>query len=240
MALPKIVHPIYEVYLKSLDKKVRFRPFLVKEEKILLMAKESDDPDAMKVAVNQIIENCCLDEINVHELPLFDLEMFFIHLRAKSVSEIVKLEFTCNNLLEDGSKCSFVTDYTLNIEKIGYTIPEGHSNKIQLSPEVGVKLNYPTFDTLEFDEDLENLSGALQIVMNSIDYIYDAESIYKTSDTSTEELADFLESLSVEQIQAIRKFFANSPKVTLSDEVQCKKCGYTHKLKAEGLIDFFL
>ncbi len=240
MALPKIVHPIYEVYLKSLDKKIRFRPFLVKEEKLLLMAREANDPAAMKVAVNQIVENCCLDQINVHDLPLFDLEMFFIHLRAKSVSEIVKLQFTCNNILEDGNKCGFVTDYQLNLEKIEYTVPENHTDKIALGENVGIKLKYPTFDSLEIDDDEMNLGAALQIVMNNIDYIYDSDSIYKADEISTEELASFMDSLSVDQIQAIRKFFNTSPKVILKDSIPCGKCGYVHNMKAEGLVDFFL
>ena len=240
MALPKIVHPIYEVYLKSLDKKIRFRPFLVKEEKLLLMAREANDPAAMKVAVNQIVENCCLDQINVHDLPLFDLEMFFIHLRAKSVSEIVKLQFTCNNILEDGNKCGFVTDYQLNLEKIEFTVPENHTDKIQLGENVGIKLKYPTFDSLEIDDDEMDLGAALQIVMNNIDYIYDSDSIYEADEISAEELASFMDSLSVDQIQAIRKFFNTSPKVILKDSIPCGKCGYVHNMKAEGLVDFFL
>lgn len=240
MALPKIVHPIYEVYLKSLDKKIRFRPFLVKEEKLLLMAREANDPAAMKVAVNQIIENCCLDQINVHDLPLFDLEMFFIHLRAKSVSEIVKLQFTCNNILEDGNKCGFVTDYQLNLEKIEFTVPENHTDKIPLGENIGIKLKYPTFDSLEIDDDEMDLGAALKIVMNNIDYIYDSDSIYKADEVSTEELASFMDSLSVDQIQAIRKFFNTNPKVVLKDSIPCGKCGYVHNMKAEGLVDFFL
>jgi len=240
MALPKVTHPIYEVYLKSLDRKVKFRPFLVKEEKILLMAKESKDAEAIKVAVNQIIENCCIEPINVHDLPLFDVEMFFIHLRAKSVSEIVKLQFTCNNRLEDGEKCGFVTDYDLNLEKIEFFTPEGHTSKIDLGNNVGVKLKYPTFDTLELEDDELDLSAAIQIVMNNIEYIYDAESVYKAEDSSKEELMEFLDSLSPDQIKAVRKFFNTTPKVMLNDEVDCKKCGFHHKLKADGLTDFFL
>lgn len=240
MTLPKINHPIYEVYLKSLDKKVKFRPFLVKEEKLFLIARESDDAESLRVAINQIIQNCCIDSIDVHSLPVFDVEMFFIHLRAKSIGEIVPLEFTCNNVLEDGTKCGFVTEYPLNLEKINYSVPEGHSNVIDLGGGIGVKLKYPTFDTLIYENEDEDISGALQIVLNNLDYIYDEQSIYKTNECSTEELTEFLDSLSADQIQTIRNFFRTLPKVIIDDEIECGKCKFKHRLKSEGISDFFI
>jgi T4 bacteriophage base plate protein len=145
--LPKIEYPIYDFYVKSVDRRVKFRPFLVKEEKILLMAKESKDPEAIRLAIRQIIQNCLVDNIDVDKLPLFDVEMIFLKLRAKSVGETVKLVFNCKNEV-DGVECNTDTDYTLDLEKVVYEIPEGHDPKIMLTDKLGIKLKYPDLNML--------------------------------------------------------------------------------------------
>lgn len=238
MPLPKIEHPIHEVYLKSLDRKIKFRPFLVKEEKLLLISKEAEDSTDAKNAIKQILQNCCLEEIDIDKLPLFDIEMFFVHLRIKSIGESSKLSFTCQNVVDD-AECGYVTDYTLDLGKVDYQIPEGHRNVVKLSDTVGIKLKYPTMSIVS--EDVDSVySAALKIITDNIECIYDADSVYKRSDISDDELKVFLEELTVDQIDEIRNFFRTSPKVVLEDTISCTKCGFLHKVHAEDLYSFFI
>jgi predicted Zn-ribbon and HTH transcriptional regulator len=237
MALPKIEYPLYEIYVKSLDRKVKFRPFLVKEEKILLMAKESKDPDTVRLAVKQIIVNCCSETLDVDTLPLFDIEMIFLKLRAKSVGESVKLVFNCQNEV-DGKVCNANTNYTVDLNKIDYEIPEGHDSTVMITETQGVKLKYPTLAThLELGEDL--FEDALIALLSNIECVFDSESVYKIEDATEQEQIAFIESLSQESLEKIADFFRSTPKVVLTDVVKCSACGYDHVLHTEGLLSFF-
>lgn len=238
--LPKIEYPLYEIYLKSLDRKVKFRPFLVKEEKILLMAKEAKDADSAKLAIMQIIQNCTAETLDVEKLPLFDIEMIFVKLRAKSVGESVKLVFNCKNEV-DGAVCDEDTDYTLDLEKVKYDIPDGHDAKIMVTDKVGIRLKYPTITTtIDTAADADEFDQLLKILLESIEYIFDAESVTNREDCTDTQLIEFIESLTPEILDKIRNFFATSPKVVLEDRVKCKKCGYEHTLHTENLLDFFI
>ena len=238
MPLPKIDYPIHEIYLRSVGRKVKFRPFLVKEEKILLVAKESEDPQDIKNSIKQIIQNCCLEEIDVESLPLFDIEMFFVHLRAKSIGEAAKLQFTCQNKVED-IVCEQVTEYTIDLNNVEYIVPEGHTNKIKITEKVGLVLKYPTIKVV-LDDFTDAYTATLTLFKNNIDYIYDEDSFYYRKDISEEELEEFLENLSVDHIDAIRNFFITTPRVALSDSLVCSKCGFNHKIEVENLYSFFI
>jgi len=257
MALPKIDHPIYTIYLKSLNRDVKFRPFLVKEEKILLMAKESKDVVEIQTAVKQIIGNCCLEQIDIDALPLFDIEMAFLKLRARSVGESVKFIFNCQNETgqsENGDPiiCNTDTDYAVDLAKIEFVTPEGHDPKVMITDKLGIKLKYPTIsmdltrlkDSTEKNEEDNKKESAydilLQMIIDNIEYIFDMESIYKPEDTPAEELDEFLLNLNSENMEKIQEFFNTAPTVTLIDHVKCKKCGFEHTLKTEGLLSFFI
>jgi predicted Zn-ribbon and HTH transcriptional regulator len=237
--LPKIEYPVYEFYVKSLDRKVKFRPFLVKEEKILLMAKESEDETAINTAVTQIINNCAMEEIDVPSLPMFDIEMIFLKLRAKSVGENVKLAFNCKNEV-DGKVCDTNTDYSLNLDKIEYIIPEGHTNKIMITDTIGVVMKYPSLATMPVIQDMDEFDVMITNLVNCIDYVFNGESVYKIKDATPEEQEEFIESFSAESMENIQNFFKSSPKVVLTDTVRCKKCGFVHELRAEDLLSFFV
>lgn len=237
MPLPKIDYPIHEIYLKSLNRKVKFRPFLVREEKILLIAKESESPDDVKIAIKQIIKNCCLEEIDVDALPLFDIEMFFIYLRAKSIGENAKLSFTCKNKVENET-CNHVTEYSIDLSKISYEVPEGHSNKVRITDKVGMVFKYPTIN-IDISSYNDFYQTTLGVFCENLDYIYDEESIYYRKDIDDEELEDFLNSLSVDHIEAIRNFFTTSPRVVIEDKIECEKCKYQHELIVENIYSFF-
>ena len=243
MSLPKINHPIFEVYLKSLNRVVKFRPFLVKEEKILLMAKESDNLEDVTKAIKQIISNCILEDVDVDALPTFDIEMFFINLRIQSVSETSAMVYTCNNIVsaenEELKECEAQIDFNLDLRNVKYMEDPGHTNIVKLSETAGMKFNYPT---LSFSEEVlkeEFTDGGYKFVCEYLDYIYDSEEIYKKADISAEELQEFFDNLTMEQVKLIRNFFTSSPKVVMQQDVKCPKCSHLHHLNVEGLLNFF-
>jgi len=239
MPLPKIEHPIHEVYLKSLDRNVRFRPFLVKEEKLLLIAKESDDLNDIVKAIKQIIRNCVLDDIDVNALPTFDVEMFFINLRVQSIGESAEMIYTCNHVVEGDVECGNKIDFMLDIRNVKYSESENHTTMIRLSDTAGMKLNYPTlnFTESELDDNFED--GGYSFVSQYLDYIYDSEQIYKKEDISDEELKEFIDNLTIEQVKQVRNFFTSLPQVLLEQSVTCQKCNHVHNLTVEGLLNFF-
>lgn len=242
MTLPVLQQPVFEVYLKSLDKKVKFRPFLVKEEKILLMAKEADDNESTVDAVKQVIQNCLIPsadgkEVNINSLPLFDVQMLFTHLRMKSIGETVTLQYTCNHPDEEGNECGRENRYNLNLNKVRYETTPGHTNVIQLNEEVGVKLRYPTM-TSQIVNGEDILEDSYKLIAEHLESVYDSEQVY--TEYTKEELMAFIDSLSADQLDKILNFFATSPKVILEDVAACKKCGTENKIYAEDLYSFFI
>lgn len=242
--LPKIDVPMYDLVLPLIKKKVRFRPFLVKEEKILLMAMEAEDDAATLTAIKQIINNCCLTEdLDVDNLPVADLEFFFLNLRARSVNEIVDLQYKCNNKIktEEGEEkdCGNVVDLEVNVLEIEPEIPKNHTNKIELSNEMGLVMKYPTFKIIESSEgsDIEKL---MHILLNCVDYVYDKDNIYYGKDIPKKELQEFIENLTREQFAKIQNFFDTMPKISKKVHFGCSKCGYKEDIVIEGIQNFFV
>ena len=235
--LPKLDHPVFEVKLNSVDKTLKFRPFLVKEEKLLLMAKESNELTDIFKTMKQIIKNCCLENLDVETLPVFDNEMIFIHLRINSVGENVQMNFTCDNVIEE-KECGYVTEFDLQLKNIKFQVPEGHSKTIKLTDKVGVAFKYPTLDlpkgVIEGNDD-----GGFDLIVNYVDYIYDNDEIYKAEETPKEELKEFFESLTLEQIRRVKTFFMTTPTVVLDQDIKCGKCGHNHHVNVEGILNFF-
>jgi hypothetical protein len=246
MLLPKVEHPVFEIYIKSLNKKVKFRPFLVKEEKVLLIAKESKDSDEIRNAIKQIITNCAVESIDTDALPLFDIEMIFLMLRARSVGEAVKLAFNCQNPVGTDANgdpifCNTDTDYVMDLSKVSYQESPECNNTVMISDTVGIRLHYPSLAmNIKFDKDEEAYNFLLKMVIQNIEYIFDKESVYKPEDLKEEDLIEFLGSLTLENMSQIQKFFSTIPKVILEDKVTCKKCGFEHTMKTEDLLSFFI
>jgi len=245
MALPKIDVPVYETKLISNGKTIKFRPFLVKEQKLFLMATESNDVlDTIKV-VKQVLNNCILSEIDVDSLATFDVEYIFMQLRARSVGEVVNLKYNCNNLIKDEKDedkvCGNLLKFDVNVLEIQPTINETHTNKIELSPKLGIILKYPTFDTASKLEQETNIG--IDMIINSIieciDYIYDEETLYYAKDTPKEELVEFIENLQQNDLTKIQNFFDTMPKIIKKIEFKCAKCGYNEDIKVEGIQSFF-
>jgi len=240
MALPKIDTPIYEIELPLSKKQIRFRPFLVKEQKNLLMAMESDDSDTIERNIRQVLHNCTLTEnIDIDRLPVVDIEYYFLHLRARSIGEVVEGEYICNNQVED-KNCGGKMKASFNLLDIKVETSPDHKDIIQLTSNVSIKLKYPEFSLVQKLKDKESaVDIAFEVIADSIDYVFDGEQYYYGNETAREEMVQFLESLNQNQFASIETFFDNLPIISKKVEMRCGKCGFNHTLNMEGLESFF-
>jgi T4 bacteriophage base plate protein len=237
MALPKMNAPLYNVTIPSTKKEVKFRPFLVKEEKSLLLAQQSEDSKVMINTLKSIIENCIVDEIDVNSLSIFDYEYLFTQIRAKSVGEIVELLFLCDTCDDEKAK----TQVNLDITKFQVDFPEGHDNKIELFDDVGIVMKNPSIDTLDKLEKLNDgdINSIFDVVAECIDSIYTTEEVFNVKEQTKEEVIDFLENLTQEQFKKIEQFFLTMPKLRQTVEYNCPVCAKHHVKSMEGLASFF-
>jgi len=233
MALPKIDQPLFEMVVPSTGKNVIFRPFLVKEEKLLLIAQQSGNDGDMIRSIKQIINNCIQDEIVVDNLATFDLEYMFIKLRAKSVNNIVKLSYRDN---ED----DIVYDFEVDLDTLEIDIPKNVDNKIKINDTVGMTMKYPsaaiTDKIGEFQNSVELLSF---FIVNCIDTIYDEDTVYIASEYSDTELGEFLDTLNVDTFDKIRVFFESMPKIR-HEIVYTNSLNNERKIELNNLKDFFM
>ena len=242
MALPKLDVQTYELTLPSTGEKLKYRPFLVKEQKILLMANEGKDPNEMVEAIRQILVNCLITEVSVEDLPLFDIEYLFLQLRAKSVGEISKLHFPCDNKkTENGEECKEVIDININLSKIPVYKDPSHTTKIKLNDELGLIMKYPKIELLNEIEQLSmnDLDGVIGIVLQCIDNIFDSENVYNPKDHTKEELESFLYDMTQDQFEKIQHFFETMPKLKETVVYKCEKCKKETSIELEGLQSFF-
>jgi hypothetical protein len=246
MALPKIQTPLFELNLPSTGQAIKYRPFLVKEQKILLMAMESGETTSILTAVKQIINNCAAEEIETEKLPIFDLEYFFLRLRAKSIGEEIDLNLRHpGEVNSKGESCTHVTKEKLNLLNVEVQKSIGHEDKIILDEEsgVGVKFKYPTADLAKNFTEVEGkteLDLATEAIINCIDFVFDKDNVYKKEDSTQKELIDFVESLSQEQFQKLSKFFDTMPKLKHEVKWKCPGCGQEERIELEGLANFFV
>lgn len=238
--LPRIDTPVYEVELPLSKKSIQYRPFLVKEQKNLLMAMEADDKETIERNVKQILNNCTITEgIKIDDLPVVDVEYYFLQLRAKSVGEIVENKYICNNEV-DGTPCNNTMEVNIDLNDIKVERSEEVGDTIQLTPTISIKLSYPKFATMEkLKTSTTSVDMAFDIVADSIEYIYDGEQYYYGYETNRKELMEFIENLNTEQFNKIESFFKSLPRLTKKLEFTCKKCGFNHKIDVEGLENFF-
>jgi len=240
--LPKIDVPIYEITLPLLQKKVKIRPFRVKEEKILLMAMESEDDAAVLLAIKQIVNNCCVEDMDVDSLPVLDLEYMFLQLRARSIGEIIDLQYRCNNDVDnegETKKCNNIIKLSFNALEVEPQTEEGHKKEIQLTPKLGVVMKYPDFKLVNKISNLSETELIAKMVAGCVDYIFDNDSVYYAKDASDGELLDFVDSLTREQFEKIQEFFDTVPKMKKNLTFKCSKCGYEEELVLEGIQSFF-
>jgi len=246
MALPKINTPTYELKIPSTGQKVKYRPFLVKEEKLLLIAIEDGSVKAMSKAMNNIISDCTEGEVEIKTLAPFDIEYFFLQLRGKSVGDILDLSFhkpknvSCGKELED---CSEICEIKINIDDITVDSSEVKDSKIKLTDTIGVKVNYPQLEIIQkFASTGENVSAnnVFELINECIEYIWDGEEIYKAKDSTKKEITEFVESLSTIQFNKIREFFDGMPKLKHDVTWKCPKCDKEAPMVLEGIDAFFV
>ena len=237
MALPKVEAPRYELTLPSQDIKVKYRPFLVKEEKILLMAMESQKESEIYEATKQIVDTCTYGSLNVEELPMFDLEYLFLNIRAKSVGEVSKFKVLC----PDDKKT--YADVEIDLTKVNVQVDDDHSNKIVVdeSRKLGVVMKYPTMQVLKSGTNIDqaNMEQVFNMLATCVDHIFEGEKIYPAKDSTEKEIKEFFESLSQESFAKIKKFFDTMPRVRHEFEVTNPTTNVKSKVTLTGLNDFF-
>lgn len=242
--LPKIDVPIYTVKLLSTGKPVRFRPFTVKEEKLFLMTNETDDVKAILETTKQVLNNCILDEVDIENLPMFDIENIFLNIRARSVGETIKLNYKCNNIVTnekgEDSKCDNLVNIELNVLEIKPEENGQHDKKIVISENVGIVMKYPSFKLFENVNLSDDPNSIIETALKCIDYIYDKDNIYYSKDIPKQELDEFIDSLQSKDLEKIKKFFETMPKLKKQVHFKCKKCEYEENINVEGIESFFV
>lgn len=240
MPLPKIDLPIYEVKLLSFEKPLKYRPFTVKEKKILLMAVEANDINSTIDALKQIITNCALDPIDVDELPLIDMEILFLHLKARSEGEVATIHYKCINEV-DGKKCGMLMDVPVNLLQVP-VINQDKPRRIMLSEKemIGVDMRYSSFNLINQLSKSEDKDVEFTLVANAIDKVFDRDNVYLTKDADPDELVEFLNQLPQDKYEKLKEFLDNSPRTQFITKKSCPKCEFEHEFKLEGLQDFFL
>ena len=234
MALPTMDLPTYDLVVPSNKKKIKFRPFLVKEEKILLMALETDDEKNIKNAVFELLKACISTRIKLDSLASFDLEYIFLNIRAVSVGEMVQMNITCQDDNETQVK------YNLNLTDVNVIFPKGHDNKIMLTDKLGVIMRYPSFDGFVQGQFTNNTEfDVIKVVAESIDQIFEGEEVYDESTTSKKEFVQFVESLTTPQLEKIQGFFETAPRLEHSFKVTNPNTGVESDYTLRGLQSFF-
>ena len=237
--LPEIESPIYTITLPVSNKTIKFRPYKVKEHKLLMMATEAQDETTLVDTIHQIISNCVLSEINTRELCITDIEYIFYQLRARSESEIVKLTYKCENIVE-GKSCDNLMNYDLNL-LTDLEVSKGHDSVIQLTDKIGIKLKNQKFEVDPLNnKEFPTPDELFEIAAKNVEFIFDENSSYQVSDLPIKAVVDFLSDLSTKQYEKIEEFFLNEPRIHKNIEIKCKKCGMVHKLKVEDIFDFFI
>jgi len=234
MALPIVATPKYEITIPSTGQKVEYRPFLVKEEKILLLANETKDEKEQVRAMKEVVKNCTFEKVDVEKLAPFDIEFLFLKLRAKSVGESVEVSVGCDEGCKENVKIQ------INLDEIEVKFNPLFTNRIQLSDSIGVLMKYPTYDdmsTLSKAQKTEDPNLIMNFVASCIDTIFDKKEVYKSSDYSNKEIVEFLEQLSQISLKKIMNFFEYMPTVEKTVKYSC--CGKEKEVTLKGAQSFF-
>jgi len=237
MALPILETQTFELTLPSADVIVKFRPFLVKEEKILLQASASNEPKQISQALKDIVKSCTFGQLDGENMPTFDLEYVFLQIRAKSVGEIAKFRVLCPDDKET------LATVEVDLSQINVVVDDEHNNNIMIDEErkLGIVLNYPTIGSSQvgFEIDTKNIDAIFNVIVDCIDHIYEGDKTYPAKDSTKKELKDFIENLSQDAFKKIKKFFDTMPHLRHDVEVENPKTKVMNKITLKGLQDFF-
>jgi len=236
MALPKLTTPTYELVVPSTDEKIKYRPFLVREEKILLIAMESQDTADVILAVKDIVTECTFNKIDLGDMPMFDIEYIFLNIRAKSVGEVTSLRLLCP---DDGETYA---DVEIDLSEVEVHVDKGHTNVIKLTDEMGMNMKYPTIDSFDTtgitDVTPDNM---LDVISSCVGEIYDkkGEEVFAAKDQTKAEIVEFIEQLNTKQFADVQKFFDTMPKLKHVVTIENPKTKVKSDIILQGLNDFF-
>ena len=238
MPLPKIATPVYELELPSTGETIQYRPFLVKEEKVLVIALESEDVKQITTAIKNVIKNCIkTKDVKVENLPTFDIEYLFLNIRGKSVGEDIEVNVTCP---DDGET---QVPVTINLDDIKVQKNEDHTNRIKLDDSIMMEMKYPTLDQFiknNFNfEERSAMDQSFEWIATCIDKIFTEEDVWAAEDCSKKEIVEFLESMNSSQFKEIEKFFETMPKLSHTIKVKNPKTKKESEVVIEGLAGFF-
>ena len=236
MALPKLNTPTYELEIPSTDEKIKFRPFLVKEEKILMMALETKDNAQIVNAVKDIVSECTYNKLNINTMPMFDVEYIFLQIRSKSVGEVSKVKILC----PDDKKT--YTNVEIDLNEVKVQVEDEHTNKIELTDSMGMIMTYPNIDSFTENgiQDI-NASNMLDVIGTCILQIYEdkGEKVYEAKDQTKKELVEFIEQLNTKQFKDVQKFFDTMPRLKHTIKIKNPKTKKESDITLSGLNDFF-
>ena len=237
MALPKIETPSYTMVLPSREGEIKFRPFTVREEKILMMASETGEQKDMIMAMSDVIESCTYGELKSKDLSIFDLEYILLQIRARSVGETAKIKVICPDDMKT------YVDIEIDLTKVDVQVDDNHTNDIIIDEErkLGVVFNYPTLSTYNVSKDIDdvNTQEVFNLIYSCVDHIYEGDKIYPGKDSTLEEKKEFFDSLNQKNLVDIRKFFDTMPSLKAEIEVENPKTKVKSMVTLRGLQDFF-
>ena len=238
MPLPKIATPTYELELPSTGQSINYRPFLVKEEKLLVLALETEDTKQITTAIKNVLKNCVLTKgIRVDQLPTFDIEFLFLNIRGKSVGEEIEVNIICPDDEETQ------VPVTINLDDIGVQKNDTHSNQIKLDKDLMMELKYPSLEQFiknNFDfDDANAMDQSFDLIAACIDKIYTADEVWAVADCTKKEVKEFLEQMNSSQFKEIEKFFETMPKLSHTVKVTNPKTKVKSDVVLEGLASFF-
>jgi len=231
MALPILETPSYELILPSTGKKVKYRPFLVKEYKILLTSVEADANEISRI-VTELVDNCTFNKLDISKLAHFDVEYLFLNIRAKSISETADIVINC--------ECGTKIDYTLEITNLKVVKDEKTTNKVMLTEDVGVVLRYPKFEEMLDIRDNANSARVVELITDCVDAVFTKDDYFDKDSYTNEELSTFISSFTKKQFDKLEEFFRNIPKIVQHIEVDCPSCKKHNEVDLEGLQNFFV
>jgi len=233
MALPKLNTLTYELELPSTGEKLKYRPFLVKEQKALMIAQEADDDKLLENTFAQIINDCVLDDIDPYAMPMFDIEYVFLRIRGKSVGEKVKLNLLCPD--DETTR----VDVEIDLEKVDVQMSEEHTNIVNLTKDIKLIMRYPCLRDMTGFDDKGEVSSIFDMIKRCVHEIHDGETVYNKVDISEKELDEFIDSMSTENFENLSAFFETMPKLQHTVEVKNPKTKKKNKILIEGLQSFF-
>ena len=242
MSLPILTTPTFTLIIPSTKKQIKYRPFLVKEEKVLLLVKESKDQEVIANAMKDVIKSCTFNKIDPSKLATFDIEYIFLQIRAKSIGESIELMMRCKNKVHRPAddtlySCDNLIEFVINVDDIKVEIPKDHTKVFMLENDIGMTFKYPSIDTISSMKDNDN---DYSVIIELIENIFDKNNVYDIKDVSKDKLEEFVDSLSSKQFKDIRdKFFLSMPTLKHEAKYKCSKCGYEGNHVFEGLTDFF-